>query len=210
LGTTCGRVIVIDRDARTRDAVGGLAVRLGCEAQMYAPGPGVIDDLEAPPALAVIEVETPSPSGLELLRELHERFGETVPVILVSGARTDALDRVAGLLLGADDYVVKPFDDDELLARMRRSLRRGSGNGNGNGNGRDRETNEPPLTVRELEVLRLLAEGLSQRDIADVLVVSPKTVGTHIQRIIGKMGVNSRTQAVALAAREGIFDFEPV
>ena len=77
------------------------------------------------PALAIVEVELPgSSSGLELLRELHERFGEDLPVILVSAERTDALDRVAGLLLGADDYLAKPFDSGELLARVRRSLRR--------------------------------------------------------------------------------------
>ena len=55
-------------------------------------------------------------------------------------------------------------------------------------------------------MLALLARGLTQRDIADELVVSPKTVGSHIQTILGKLGVHNRTQAVALAFREGLLD----
>jgi DNA-binding NarL/FixJ family response regulator len=153
--------------------------------------------------LAVLEVETSSPSGLELLRGLHERFGEDVPVILISEERTDALDRVAGLLLGADDYVTKPFDEDELLARMLRSLRRGKGHDNGTGNGA-RRTAQTSLTQRELEILRLLAQGLDQREIAEALVVSSKTIGTHIQHLLGKLGVHSRAQAVAEAFRCGL------
>jgi DNA-binding CsgD family transcriptional regulator len=58
------------------------------------------------------------------------------------------------------------------------------------------------LTRRELEVLELLVEGRAQDQIAEILVISPKTVATHIQRILAKLGVHSRAQAVALAARE--------
>jgi DNA-binding NarL/FixJ family response regulator len=70
---------------------------------------------------------------------------------------------------------------------------------------RPRSSGEAPfgLTPRETEVLGLLVEGLSQPEIAERLSLSPKTVGTHIQRIMGKMGVKSRTQAVAIAARDG-------
>ncbi|HLM35254.1 MAG TPA: LuxR C-terminal-related transcriptional regulator, partial [Gaiellaceae bacterium] len=82
---------------------------------------------------------------------------------------------------------------DELLARVRRlasrSARRPSGVGY-------------DLTRREREVLRLLAAGISQEGIASRLFISPKTVATHIQRVIGKLGVHSRAQAVALAHRE--------
>jgi DNA-binding NarL/FixJ family response regulator len=60
------------------------------------------------------------------------------------------------------------------------------------------------LTARELEILRLLAEGRQQRAIADGLVISPKTVGTHIERILAKVGVHSRAAAVAVAFREGL------
>ena len=58
------------------------------------------------------------------------------------------------------------------------------------------------LTQRETEVLELLADGMRQEEIADRLVISPKTVATHIQRILGKLEVRSRAQAVSLALRD--------
>ena len=64
------------------------------------------------------------------------------------------------------------------------------------------------LTGRELEVLRLLAGGLDQGEIARQLVISPKTVGTHIQRVLTKLGVHSRAQAVALAHEHGLAETE--
>jgi DNA-binding CsgD family transcriptional regulator len=62
------------------------------------------------------------------------------------------------------------------------------------------------LTIREREVLTLLSAGVSQKKIAERLVITPKTVATHIQRILGKLGVHSRTEAVAYAYRTGLLD----
>jgi DNA-binding NarL/FixJ family response regulator len=125
-------------------------------------------------------------------RELRDRFGD-LPVVIVSGERTESFDRVAGLLLGAADYIVKPFDPDELVARVRRLVVR------------DRpRPSATTLTGRERDVLRLLADGLDQRRIAAELFLSPKTVATHIQHILAKLGVHSRAQAVAVAHRDGL------
>jgi DNA-binding NarL/FixJ family response regulator len=153
--------------------------------------------------MVLLDVNLPGTSGYAVCNELRQRLGHQLPIVFVSGDRTEPFDRVAGLLIGADDYITKPFDPDELVARVRRMLERTQMR-------RPRITYEDPfgLTRREREVLSLLVDGLTQVSIADRLYLSPKTVGTHIQRIIGKMGVNSRTQAVALAAREHIF--EPV
>jgi DNA-binding NarL/FixJ family response regulator len=60
------------------------------------------------------------------------------------------------------------------------------------------------LTSREFEVLTLLSDGLDQTAIAERLVISPKTVGTHIERILGKLGARSRAQAVAIAYRDAL------
>src|SRR5215213_7414552 len=124
-----------------------------------------------------------------------------MPVILISAERTLAHDRTAGLLLGADDYVAKPFEPEELLARMRRSIRRSWQPAGGNGG---QKPYAPHLTVREGEVLGRLARGRSQREIAAELVVSEKTVSTHIQHVLLKLGVHSRAQAVAEAYRRGL------
>jgi DNA-binding NarL/FixJ family response regulator len=201
----CGTILVVDHDETTRTAAVHVAARLGYDVISLASGAGLLDGIDVdPPALALIEVELPGElSGLELLTELHRRFGDDLPVILVSADRTAALDRVAGLLLGADDYVVKPVDQGELLARVRRSLRRvgpPAANGNGQRNGDFR------LSPREREILALLADGKTQKQIAAVLVISQKTVATHIQHLLSKLGVHSRAQAVAAAYRSGLVE----
>jgi DNA-binding NarL/FixJ family response regulator len=68
----------------------------------------------------------------------------------------------------------------------------------------DRANGGSSLTPREREVLQLLAEGLEQSEIAERLVISSKTVASHIERILAKLGVRSRAQAVAAAFREGL------
>ena len=72
----------------------------------------------------MLDVGLPEVSGYEVCRELRDEYGSDVGIIFVSRERTTPADRVAGLLVGADDYIVKPFDDDELLARAAGSLRR--------------------------------------------------------------------------------------
>jgi two-component system phosphate regulon response regulator PhoB len=147
--------------------------------------------------LALLDIDLPGLSGYEVCRRLREQLGPQLPIMFVSGSRVEPLDRVAGLLIGADDYLVKPFAPEELLARVRALLRRSQLTKTGG-------TNGVGLTTRELEVLNLLAEGRSQSEIAGDLVISPKTVATHLERILGKLGVHSRAQAVALAYREGL------
>jgi DNA-binding NarL/FixJ family response regulator len=144
-----------------------------------------------------LEVALPGLSGYEVCHQLRNEFGDALPIVFLSGDRTEPFDRVAGLLIGADDYLVKPFALDELLARVRRLARR--------------TAPVPPavaskLTNREMEVLRLLADGLDQDEIARQLFITRKTVGTHIENTMRKLGVRNRAQAVALAYREDLVE----
>ena len=203
----CGTILVVDHDDATRLSAAQVAVRLGYDVCAVENGILLLERLDGlRPALAIIEVELPGAlSGLEVLRELHERFGNDLPVILVSAERTTAHDRTTGLMLGADDYLVKPVDTGELLARVKRSLRR-SARTNGNGNGKPKD--DVNLSPREHEILTLLANGRTQREIAAALVLSPKTVATHIQHLLSKLGVHSRAQAVGAAYRLGIVELD--
>ena len=148
-----------------------------------------------PPKVAVLEIQLPGLNGFEVGRYLRDLYGSKVAIAFVSGTRTGAVDISAGLLLGADDYLVKPCDPGVLVARVGALARRVDG-------GRSSVVSAPArLTTREREVLELLAEGQNQRQIATGLSISEKTVGVHIEHILEKLKVHSRAQAVAAAYR---------
>lgn len=143
-------------------------------------------------SLVVLDVRLDDFSGYEVCRQLREEHGDELPILFVSGDRTESFDRVAGLLVGADDYLTKPVAPDELVARISRHLRRARPLDGNRGSG---------LTAREREVLNLLAEGLGPVEIGHSLFISPKTVATHVEHIYTKLGVHTRAQAVASAFR---------
>lgn len=196
-------ILVLDPDERSREVMRSALRRLGHEVETLATATDLRARSEQTLTLVVLEIDLPDASGYEVCKELHEAHGSDLPVIFVAEHRTEATDRVAGLLVGADDYLVKPVDPDELLARVRRSLRRGRP---AIGDGLPAANPGSDLTRRERQILSLLASGRTQKEIGKGLVISPKTVGTHIQHILGKLGVHSRAQAVALALRTGLAD----
>src|SRR5262245_25872711 len=154
------------------------------------------------PDVVLTDVDLPGVSGYELCRQLRDEHGDGLALMIVTGDRTEPFDRAAGILLGADDYMTKPIDPGELVARVWRFARRsvsGRGSSGRNGNGKLDQ-----LSRRERQVLDLLAGGSTQDEIAEALFISSKTVATHIQRVLTKLGVRSRTQAVALALRPDV------
>jgi two-component system, NarL family, nitrate/nitrite response regulator NarL len=190
-----GPVLIVDDDASFRAFVSKLLAKAGHATVEAATGEDALAALHsARPALVLLDVSLPDISGFEVCCELRDQFGDGLPVIFVSGVRTDAADCAIGLLLGGDDYLTKPFDTNELLARVRRAITRSRPE-----LARLEAPRDFDLTNREFEVLRGLAQGQSASDIASELVISPKTVSSHVQRILAKLGVHSRTQAVAVA-----------
>ena len=194
-------ILVVDDDPRVCDLVRDLLERAGDRVHALDDGSAVLDAAVGErPSVVVLDVNLPGLNGDEICTRLREQFDPELGIIFVSGERTESFDRTAGLLLGADDYLAKPFDPSELVARVRRfSRRREHANG--------AEVAPPAskleaLTAREREILDLLADGVPPDDIADRLVISPKTVATHIQKVLAKLGVGNRVQAVALALQE--------
>jgi DNA-binding NarL/FixJ family response regulator len=197
----CGPILIVDDDSPSRELVSCLLEGAGYSTIEADTGEVALDLAgEHQPSLVLLDVHLPGVSGYEVCHQLRERFGERLPIVFVSGDRTEPQDRVAGLMIGADDYVVKPFFPDELVARVRRLLMRNGAEPNEKG-GAELSAS---LTEREQEVLQLLAEGLTQDAIAAELYISPKTVATHIQRILSKLGVHSRAEAVSRAFRLGL------
>lgn len=194
-----GEVLVVDDDACCRALIVEILAGAGLATIQAGSGEEALASMRGAPLLVVLDVSLPGISGYETCRRLREEHGPDLPVVFVSGERTESYDRVAGLLIGADDYIVKPFAPDELVARVRRLVRPQPPPA-------ERGRRADLLTRRELDVLSLLAEGSAQDDIAAALFISPKTVATHIEHILSKLGVNSRAQAVAVTYRERILD----
>jgi DNA-binding NarL/FixJ family response regulator len=198
LGACPNRVLVVDDDGNCRSMITTVIGRAGFETVEAATGDEALDAARRErPRAVLLDIDLPGVNGYEVCAQLRERHGHDLPIIFLSGARIESFDRAGGLLIGADDYVVKPFDPGELVARLRRLDRRARA-ADGRGTGRSRES---PLTRREEQIYGFLVKGLSQKEIAAELVISGKTVATHIQRILAKLGVHSRAQAVALAVR---------
>jgi DNA-binding NarL/FixJ family response regulator len=149
-----------------------------------------------PPAVAILEVED---GGCAFLRELRDRYGPDMPAVLVSAERITPADVVAGLLVGADDYAAETMDAEEFLARVRRLIERTKPTTTATADLRRLSS----LSQREHEVLALTTEGLTQKQVATAMGISIKTVGAHMQNLLAKLGVHSRMEAVALAARAG-------
>lgn len=201
MGQTAETVLIVDEDEEDRAQLARLLGAAGYEVIEASTGEEAIgiarkQDL----SLALLGVALEDVSGYEVCRTIRDEVGSEPPVIFLSGSRTESYDRVAGLLIGADDYLSKPYAADELLARVRALLRR------------NRRESQPTagltagLTARELEVLTLLAEGLTPDAIAAELFISTRTVGTHIEHVFRKLGVRTRAQAIAFAFREGLVE----
>ena len=189
-------VLIADADEAARLTLARVLRTAGYQVMQVETGDEALAlARSAMPAAVILEVPLPGISGYEVCHALKSDPGGDVPVIFLSGVRTESYDRVAGLLLGADDYILKPYTAGELLARLTNLIRRS----------RSRTVGVARrLTKRELEVLELLGDGLRHDVIARRLFISPKTVATHVEHILRKLGVRSRAEAIAVAYREEI------
>jgi two-component system OmpR family response regulator len=116
------RILIVDDDEDIRKLLEEYLRRNGFDAQAVADGPAMREALaEKPASLVVLDLMLPGEDGLSLCRQLRAR--SQVPVLMLT-AKGDPVDRIIGLEMGADDYLAKPFDPRELLARIRSILRR--------------------------------------------------------------------------------------
>ena len=115
-------ILIVDDDERVRRLLARYLTREGYGVREAGSGEEMRSRLDAMrPDLVILDLGLPDENGLNLAREL--RSGSDIPIIMVTG-KSDTVDKIVGLELGADDYVTKPFDERELLARVRTVLRR--------------------------------------------------------------------------------------
>jgi DNA-binding NarL/FixJ family response regulator len=167
---------------------------------------------ELQPDLALLDVRMPEVDGLAAARAIKQASPRTIVLIITTHEHPDYL--LAALKAGAAGYMLKDISRQELLTAVRRVLRGESIlNGEVAAQALQRLAGETSvqaapslerLTARERQVLQLLAEGQTNREIAAHLSLSVGTVKIHVEHIIAKLGVSDRTQAAVRAVASGL------
>lgn len=152
--------------------------------------------------MILLDVMMPNMDGWETLKAIRSnKKYQNIPIIMIT-ALNEEQKEISGLKFGADDYIVKPFILPNLLARIEALLRRSTWQKEQQSTGDLKFIKEgeiEPLTTREKEVLKMVAEGSSNSQIAEKLYVREVTIKTHLNTIFKKLKVTNRTQAVLLA-----------
>jgi NarL family two-component system response regulator LiaR len=167
------------------------------------------------PDVIFMDLFMPVMSGIEAIEAIKAEKPEARILVLTSFAEDEKV--FAAVKAGASGYLLKDATPDEILTAVRnvnrgepamnptianklmRELRRES----------DLPPTKEPLTERELDILKLVAQGLSNQDIAENLVISERTVRTHVSNILSKLHLANRTQATLYALQEGLADLDP-
>jgi DNA-binding NarL/FixJ family response regulator len=151
------------------------------------------------PDMIICDIMMPEMDGYGFVTELRKQNQASwIPVLFLS-AKGQSQDRIKGLNLGADVYMVKPFEPEELVAQVESSLKQ-SGRlirHGDTGTLNDTMIQVNPsveLTPTEVKVVQLVAKGLANKDIAQQMSLSQRTVESHVSNMLGKTGLNNRTE----------------
>lgn len=223
-------ILVVEDEASIAEVVSLYLKRAGYQVQTSGDGQTAMQSMAAKmPDLLVLDVMLPKKDGFEVMRWVRER--SDLPIIILT-ARREEVDRIAGLEMGADDYVVKPFSPQELVSRVRAVLRRTRGLQDGEQqtlafggltiNPQTRlvsvDGQEVVLTAREFELLWLLArhprqvftrQQLLERVWGVAEYIDPSTVTVHVRRLREKIEPDPSNPAHILTLWGVGYKFEP-
>jgi DNA-binding NarL/FixJ family response regulator len=218
VGDEAIRVMVVDDHPMWRDAVERDLQAAGFEVVgVAANGDEALARFPAArPNVLVLDLQIPGPNGVEVTAEvLRQDPAARVLILSASGEQADVLDAVKA---GATGYLVKSASREELLAAVRRvaagdtvftpglaglvlgEFRRMSDP--------DAAPDHPELTDRETEVLKMVAKGMSYKQIAERLVISHRTVQNHVQNTLRKLQMHNRVELTRYAIEQGLDDDE--
>ena len=211
------RVMVVDDHPMWRDAVERDLQAAGFEVVgVAANGTEALARFPAcRPQVVVLDLQIPGPNGVEVTAEvLRQDPSARVLILSASGEQADVLDAVKA---GATGYLVKSASRAELLDAVRRvshgdtvftpglaGLVLGEFRRLNEGGGPEADPSQPALTDRETEVLRMVAKGMSYKQIAERLVLSHRTVQNHVQNTLRKLQMHNRVELTRYAIEQGL------
>jgi two-component system response regulator FixJ len=196
-------VFVIDDEEAVRDSIKMMLERAGYNVRPFASAEEFLEALNpSATGCIVCDVRLGGQSGLDLQRELHRRRC-ALPVILITG-HGDVEMAVAAVKRGAVDFIEKPFDDGRLYTSVSQAL----------ATGREFLAKEEEISAlrnriaelspRQRDVMELLIDGLSSKEIGKQLGISPRTVETYRAFVMAKMGASSLAELVKMSIRAGL------
>lgn len=224
------KILLVDDDKTLQTVLTRYLEKRGYSVRVVTSGiQGLKLFSQDPPDLVVSDIMMPGMDGLEFCRRLRAtRPGQLVPFIFLT-AKKDLEDRVQGHYMGADDYITKPFEPLELLAKIESQLERSRRihsemirliqqvpeedlGENGEEAPAAKATVAPlpteptedlPLTPAEARVFWEVIQGLTNKQISQRLFISPRTVQTHLSNILTKLSLENRSQLVRFAFEHG-------
>jgi FixJ family two-component response regulator len=204
-GIALARLVhIVDDDAALRRAIKRRLEIAGYEVADYPSGQHLLDNLtgESELGCVLLDVRMPGLSGLQLHDRLRE-LGSTLPIIFLTG-HPDIRTTVQAMKAGAEDFLIKPVASDALLLAVERAVARHEV-------ARDRKAKLETvrdhiarLSRREREVFELVVRGHTNKQAANALGTTERTIKAHRQQVMEKMRVRSIAELVSLAERVGV------
>lgn len=194
------RLLLIDDDPNLILLVKDYLEFRGYEVVTAENGREALEVLEHDlPDMIICDVMMPEMDGYSLVRHVREDpRTDWIPVLFLS-AKGQSQDRVKGLNTGADVYMVKPFEPEELVAQVESSLKQAArisdrGSKSSDSSPKIQVPFDVELTPTELKVVQFVARGMANREIAEELNVSQRTIESHVSNMLGKTGLHNRTE----------------
>jgi DNA-binding NarL/FixJ family response regulator len=195
------RLLLIDDDPNLILLVKDYLEFRGYEVVTAENGREALEVLEQEvPDMIICDVMMPEMDGYQLVSNIRQDPKTSwIPVLFLS-AKGQSQDRVKGLNIGADVYMVKPFEPEELVAQVESSLKQASRliqHKDAKGGDNAPKIQVPfdvELTPTELRVVQFVARGMANREIAEELNVSQRTIESHVSNMLGKTGLHNRTE----------------
>jgi DNA-binding NarL/FixJ family response regulator len=199
------RVLLVDDHALLRTGVANI-INQEADLRVVAEAGNGVEALEAyehhRPDITLLDLRMPVMEGVEVVRQIRQRDPNARVIVLTTYDTDDEISRA--LKAGAKAYVLKDISADALIACIRDVLAGKTYLAPAAAAKLAEGVSRVQLTPREMATLKLLADGKSNKEIANELDISERTVKTHLGHLFEKLGVTSRTEAVKVATRRGL------